>query len=444
MSMTHDESSTYCHLIGKNIFPHLFDPNAWGNANNHWLNTLSIQVFTNMFGPHEWAIRLFNVLAFGAYAFFTIRLLLEMENKYLQMAAFLFMAANPYLLDFFSTARGYGLSLAFTNAALYFGTKFIKSDEISQLIWCLTLLLLATLSLFSSVIFFPAMIGGIFMIYMWMKWVNKKALIRPMGIIIVFATITAALTIIPIRSLSRSEEFKWGAQSMLECFNSLVTHSSYSKAYAPNGIFLVGFLTCLLVFAFIKIGAQVLNRDFIIKRRTLVTSCITFLLLLVIMFMARHLSDTFYPIDRKTVMFLPFLGLISFGAMDLVSNRRIKTAMGTMIAVLLAFHFILSVNFHSVREWWYDENTKEFAHRVMQDTKQPPSLGCHWMFHPTLTFYNQTLYDNKLKIHEYNKEIDTMQVYDYFICFDSDVEKLKPKYNALYRIPEGRIILKRK
>ncbi len=58
MDMTHDEAYSY-RLVKTNYFIAMF-----GTANTHWLNTIFMEVFNNLFGDGPGWLRLHSVLAF--------------------------------------------------------------------------------------------------------------------------------------------------------------------------------------------------------------------------------------------------------------------------------------------------------------------------------------------------------------------------------------------
>ena len=121
VSFTFDEAATVLVYI-KGGFLALFDFNQ---ANNHFLNTLLAKVFSMVGGTHDLVLRLPNLLGYGAYLVFSWLLLKRFVRGTAAVLGFVLLNANPYVLDFFSLCRGYGLSLAFLMASLYSFTLFL-------------------------------------------------------------------------------------------------------------------------------------------------------------------------------------------------------------------------------------------------------------------------------------------------------------------------------
>lgn len=123
LAFTYDEATTYLNSIA----PGLLSCFRFDSANNHLLNSLLAGLSSLLGGTSEFVLRLPNLLAFPVYLVFAFLILDRFVKKKLIVAAgFVLLAANPYVLDFFSLCRGYGLSLAFLMASLYFLFSFLK------------------------------------------------------------------------------------------------------------------------------------------------------------------------------------------------------------------------------------------------------------------------------------------------------------------------------
>jgi len=119
---TPDEAGTFRKFVSTNILA-VF---SFASANNHFLNTLLTKFFYALFGPSELALRLPNLLAYLVYLVFAFLLLQRFaKTRILVVCGFLLLNLNPYVLDFFSLSRGYGLSLGFLMAGLYFFFLFL-------------------------------------------------------------------------------------------------------------------------------------------------------------------------------------------------------------------------------------------------------------------------------------------------------------------------------
>ena len=109
VSFTNDEAISYGIIHGAQTFV--------DTPNNQWLNTLLMRVSQYVFGQSELALRLPNVAAFGLYGAASVMLLSQVRHVEAKAVGFSLLVVNPFLLEFFGLARGYGLSLAFLAAA---------------------------------------------------------------------------------------------------------------------------------------------------------------------------------------------------------------------------------------------------------------------------------------------------------------------------------------
>jgi len=121
VSFSHDEAITFLNYLSGDIFQ-LFN---FISPNNHFLNTVLAKISYFFGGNKEWVLRLPNVLAYVLYLVFSFRLVHAWTRKPLAAAGFLLLNLNPYVLDFFSLCRGYGLSMGFMVAALFFYVSFL-------------------------------------------------------------------------------------------------------------------------------------------------------------------------------------------------------------------------------------------------------------------------------------------------------------------------------
>ncbi len=120
--LTYDEANTYLNIIASNILA-IFNFNT---ANNHFLNSLLAKLSSAVAGTAELVLRLPNLLAFAAYLLFAFLILDRfVKTKIVVLCGFLLLSLNPFVLDYFSLCRGYGLSLGLLMASLFFFFSFL-------------------------------------------------------------------------------------------------------------------------------------------------------------------------------------------------------------------------------------------------------------------------------------------------------------------------------
>ncbi len=121
-ALTADEAATCLVYIDSN-FQTIFN---FASANNHFLNTLLTKIISALAGNSEFVLRIPNLLGYGVYLFFSFLVLDRfVREKIIVVCGYLLLNLNPYVLDFFSLCRGYGLSLGLMTAALFFFLSFL-------------------------------------------------------------------------------------------------------------------------------------------------------------------------------------------------------------------------------------------------------------------------------------------------------------------------------
>ena len=152
---TYDESRSYfefsripVYFIFKFPFP---------DANNHVLNSVLMK-FMGAFGPPgQLLLRTPNLCAHILFLVSTWLLLSSVKDMRLRICLFIIVNTNPFMLDYFSMARGYGLSMGFMAMSLYFLKEFMENKKNNWLLhqsMALFGAILAVLSNFSMLMYY--------------------------------------------------------------------------------------------------------------------------------------------------------------------------------------------------------------------------------------------------------------------------------------------------
>src|SRR5690606_10228180 len=105
----------------------------------HILNSILAKFCLLIFGQEVWAGRLPNVLSFLLYFWATYRFSLYIfkEKWWWVLASVSFFIFNPYLLDFFSLCRGYGLSICLMFYSVWILISGFQEKKENLLWWSL-------------------------------------------------------------------------------------------------------------------------------------------------------------------------------------------------------------------------------------------------------------------------------------------------------------------
>jgi|GEM_PF-1939400 len=117
VSFSWDETWTFLRHVLRGIFyQRTYDQMG---ANHHLLNVWGMWLSWKLFGDGTLALRLPNLLAHAIYLYASGRIALKARSGFLAIAVFVLLNVHPYLLDFFSLARGYGLACGWMMLALW-------------------------------------------------------------------------------------------------------------------------------------------------------------------------------------------------------------------------------------------------------------------------------------------------------------------------------------
>jgi hypothetical protein len=172
-SFTHDESYTYTRYVNKSFGDIINYNSSDVIPNNHILNTLLMKIFQYVLGSSELALRLPNVLAYVAFLFFSILWLRQFNKPWLMVTGVLALHANPFLLDFFALARGYGLSVSFLFMSIYFFYRYVQSSTGKDLTLSFTLAALAVWSSFILLNYYFALLF-VFNVFQFLKFAKAE------------------------------------------------------------------------------------------------------------------------------------------------------------------------------------------------------------------------------------------------------------------------------
>lgn len=125
LSFTHDEAYTFLRHV-RNALADLITLKEV-DPNHHPLNTLLMKLFFMLFGSHWLVLRMPTLLAYVLYLYFATHILRHSASLLIGVAGFILLNSNPFQLDFFSLARGYGGALACVMAALYYVQIYLRT-----------------------------------------------------------------------------------------------------------------------------------------------------------------------------------------------------------------------------------------------------------------------------------------------------------------------------
>jgi hypothetical protein len=407
LSITHDEALSFLVYVPRTV-KEVFGLEAVTPlfANNHVLNTLLIKLVLAFAPASEVAVRLPSLAGQLLYVFGCLRIL----KRYVSVQPTLVLALllfHPFLLDFFSLARGYALALGLATMGLSILNPIEKFDFGRGTAG----LLLVSLSV-TSVLSFLHLYAATIIVYsalgIGLCWQGRlkmgqllSGLLGPISLSLI--PLVPYLWIIP-RARSAGAFFIGGENGFLEdTAGGLITATLYRiRPDLPIQTLDINWWLvmagCLVVFAS-PILALACRLEIVQRPIRYVPSVLVGLVGLFSV-MGNQLFNVNYLTDRSAIYLLPLCTLAFAGLLDLLGEHRRHALAALAYRVLIVaglavtVHFASCLQFRHTLTWAYDTNTKGAFLALLDDVQRddqprvrPIRLGTNWVFAPSLNFY---------------------------------------------------------
>lgn len=424
-SITTDEAFTYNEFLAgapAKLFNHY-------DAAHHVLHTMLCKISIWLFGLSEFTLRIPSLLGGLLYLLTAFRLSRFLFGRgWLMLLSVGLLSLNPFLLDYLSLARGYGLAVAlflwsFYQLAQYFSGYYVPGIPLSGY----TLVYKAAIGLALSVtanltLLFPATALAVLFLAIVLTdglrcgerklaarqfWFAVDSFIVP-GIALAFI-----LLILPVLKAHR-DNFYLGTATLAEAVHSIILPSLYhhpigrpwhgalagsmlwflEKVFVPS-VAGLGFLGC----------AAVTIRWF--RRRSFhaIEKTGQFLFLgggamlgaLALLVMAHRGFGILYPFARTGLYFVPLFILTTLGLWKQVESSRIASVVLRLPLLLFGaawlLLFVLQFPASYYPQWSQDAGTKKIVnlirerHAGMRQGKI--RVGVSWTLEPGINFYRR-------------------------------------------------------
>ncbi|MES2761663.1 MAG: hypothetical protein V4677_05630 [Bacteroidota bacterium] len=427
VSFTHDEAYTYTHYLHQGFMDIVSYKTPY--TNNHILNTVLMKYSEVFFGSSEIALRLPNILAFIVYSLFAVLLLYTHCRKFL-LPCYLLLTLNPYLLDFFALARGYGLSIAFLMMSVYYLSRFYISRKTIHLILFNAGAFLAVMSNFSLLNYYVAVL----IIHNLLEfYIHKKSyhFFQTNKINIVAVIISGMVLYEPLRRISKMNLLDFGGKNgFLEDTVGTAIYSLFYEAHVPDLYMGILKSTILLVVIFTSglIIFKLAQKDNLFFRsNTILTLCNLVLLAIAGITILQHLlMGNDYYVHRFALFFYPLFMLNFIFLICFVSQKvslKIPLLSCYLIVSLLIYNLYINHNLIYFKDWKQDRPIKNIMQVLVSEHEKQPDkqirLGINWLFEPVTNFYRYT-WDLKWMNPTHRRGLSKYD--DYILIFKHDKE----------------------
>ena len=418
--ITHDEAGTILNFSTQSVWDIITyrDP----IPNNHLLNTLLIKSFTSIVGLQEWVCRLPNILAGLVYFLFGLRIFRNLfpSDLWMQFISMLLIIANPYLMEFFSLARGYGLSVGIMMISLYY---LIKANEKDYAL----AVLFGGISVYANLTLLNYFIPLVILISL--RFISRpfnRTLVVRMAMTIF--TLAILLTI-PIIKMINTNQFQfWNSNGFYQdTFVPLLRSSIQGKAYFSQYTELVFSSLIGLAILLIVIGLIRLLAKGGYKVMYIIPIPFVFIGTILYNLLQKWILHIPYLNARTSLFFYTLFILAICSLLSIIRKKQLKKILYKIfliMGVMSAVHIARCYNLKSTYEWWYDADNKEVISVLERDAhlnNKVISFKCDWLFQPSMTFYIQGQHRPEIISPPYNKSIDSTDIVDYYLVTSDDM-----------------------
>jgi hypothetical protein len=386
LSFTGDESISYLHGVRPGLGASLLF--GFVDANNHLLNTVLMTVSSHILGAGEFSLRLPNLLAHAVYLLATYAIARRCGSRVVAMAGFVLLNVNPFLLDFFSLARGYGLGLGFLALSLAEAAGAWRGPSGGgRRLRALWLAVLATLSNLSFLNYYVALLTTF-----WVQHLHRtgrpfpgRAARRAVLDQLVLLLFTAGFM---IHQLWRGGKLYYGGTRGLwaDTATSLIRGTLYGldpPSWAGGAIALG-----LLVLALAAVQGR---RDGLVAGSLLLVT-----LALAGLWLQHQLLGVRYLQGRTALLVLPLMAILATAVLDRAARPARRGIAGRMLAMVAAVALLVlagrTANLTHTFDWPQDADTRQLVADLgdLHEATGGERLEATWFLVPAIEYYRVT------------------------------------------------------
>lgn len=403
-SFTHDESYTYTHYVHQCFMDIISYKTPY--LNNHILNSLCVKYSEAFFGSSELALRLGSVLAFILYSTYIILLFYKYCPKFI-LPFYLLMTLNPYLLDFFTLARGYGLSIAFMTMSIYYVSAYLTSQKNKHLILFNVGAFLSVMSNFSMLNYYASalivynIISFIALKYSASNSETSYHFYKLNKINIISVVISGMVLYEPLRRISKMSLLDFGGKKgfLEDTVSSVIYDVFYEAEIDSYMMILKAFALVVSVSAFIIIIKHIKQKDIKFLKNhgafvfvNLVLWCIVCVTNIQHFVLNNDFNTHRFALFLFPLFILNFIFLISY--FYHCSYKKVTLSISFMCAILLSVNLYENHSLTSYKDWKWDKDTKLIMQQLVAEHQKNPHkqirLGINWLLEPSTNFYRYT------------------------------------------------------
>ncbi|MEI6408072.1 MAG: hypothetical protein WCR52_01700 [Bacteroidota bacterium] len=422
--------------------------------NNHILNTLLIKGLVWFLGMNHFVVRIPVLIGSLLYLWAGLNLTRRLPGFWFQLCAFVLLVANPYMLEFFALARGYGLGIGMMMMAILQAVIYIDTRKDAAVAKGLVFAFLAVAANFTLLNFF---VPFVFFFSVIVFQYSGQRFWRVAWLLPAALVITGLFCYLPVTRMRATDQFQfWHANGFFkDTLFPLISSSTLRYDYIGGKTidYLVGFAVLFAVGAWITAIVRLLRA----KGRLETTGFISALFAgtVVVNLLNVLILNTPFLDSRTALFFYPL-----FALQLIVVAQWLQQRWGNRVYLYLApicffalFNTCVALNFSNTYEWWFDGGTfqvldyfKETYEKEHPD--KPYTLDSKWVMLNSLMFHiehSTPHYEQYIKLAGWHGHREYPRDTEFFYTDSSeDVDALISAYDIVLRVPQCSLVLLRK
>ncbi len=369
VSFSWDESWTWVHHVSKNMFYQ----DAFGKmgGNHHLLNVWLMWLCNKLFGDGTLSLRLPNLMAHALYLYASGRIALKARSGILAVAVFILLNLHPYLLDFFSLARGYGLGCGFMMASLWQAVQYVQGEqEVRRVKWAAVFAGLAAMSQVIMINYLLAL--GLAFLLTWAVWASRGKLVpwkKNLIALCIPCAIGLALILPNALGLFHGGGLDFGCDAFWNCMVRTIGEKVlYHQPYAwPVLRIMAVALACVAAVCAATLVAA-MRSGWTGRLRPMAFGVLVLGGCLLSVLLQQLLFGVPLPQTRTGLFLLPLLAYVTAAAfIAWPKPARIPAAAASLLCLPLIYHQAGSTNFTYAVEWKPSGETARMLDMIAED-----------------------------------------------------------------------------
>ncbi|MFT3826951.1 MAG: hypothetical protein QM731_23710 [Chitinophagaceae bacterium] len=325
----------------------LIKTNYWralpGTANTHWLNSFFMRIFLWLPGEDApWKMRISSIAAWPLFAFYTIRLSDTFRNRWIGLCFFISLVLNPFIVLYFSVARGYAICFAFIMLCVWQAYSLFKNENpsINHFLKVLLPAALAVLANFSAFYFFIGITIILFLHwYLHNPTKSMKEWFLSLPMLLIFGV--SLFSVASLFFIRHFGELWYGGKTNIiySLFASPIKTMSFIT-FPPE---IAGYSIFIFLLAAFIISAYKYYRTRKLTLSFLSSSILVFII--AFNWILHLLFNTPFLLDRTALFLFPLIMILFFTILD-IYEWKLKIFRYGLQITLTAFMSLIIINFY--------------------------------------------------------------------------------------------------